>query len=453
MNKRVKITLRALPALIVGGALFFAAVRPTVAEATVPGTNELVSVSSAEVQGGSSSAYPSVSKDGKFVAFSSSSSSLVSGDTNSVEDVFVRDVVSGTTERVSVSTAGGQADKYSRAPRISGDGRYVVFFSLATNLVSGVTIPASPAYTHVYLHDRQNDTTEIVDLSSTGDPGNVSGGDANSQDISEDGRFVVYESSATNLDPLAGDSTGRNKTFVKDRLLNTTKLVSRTTSDVPAEGRHPSISCDGAFITFESGSTSITSGDTNGYNDVFLFQRVGGDRVTNLTQAGTSYSGSSRVSCNGNYVVFNTSAPLVGSDTDSQHDSYVYDRLSNAFERVNVNSGEVAANTAINASATPSISDNGRFVVFMSTATNLDALATSSGVYQIYLRDRVAGTTELVSKNSTPAAGNSSSDSLPQSGPVIEPYGRHVVYSSVATDLVGVDTNSVRDVFIAPTGY
>jgi hypothetical protein len=442
MNKRLKMALRIVPVFLLSGVLLVAATRPAVA--TVPGNNSLISVNnSGNGQGGNAtSSYPSISRNGRHIAFESQASNLVGGDTNSKVDIFVRDLISGLTERVSVSTNGTQANNSSGRPNISASGRYVVFSSTARNLIDGITLP-SGGPGHVYLHDIQTDATEIIDISSSGA---ISNGLSDSAIVSEDGRFVAFTSYSTNLVSATNDSSTRMKIFVKDRVLNTTTLLSRTIAGAVPNGHSfsPSMSCDGAFVTFTSLASDLTAGDANGSRDVFLVQRVGGDYLTNLTQAGTADSEHAHISCNGNFVTVNSYSQLDGNDTDSQYDNYVFDRLGSSFERVNVASDETPANAQ--ASDTTTVSDDGRFVVFGSNATNLDPLATTS-IWQIYMRDRESGTTEIVTKNATPVAGNAFN-----ALPVINPLGTKVTYTSNASNLVASDTNNQADIFIALTG-
>jgi dipeptidyl aminopeptidase/acylaminoacyl peptidase len=332
---------------------------------------------------------------------------------------------------------------------ISGDGRYVVFYSFAKNLIDGTTLTGN--LSHVYVRDLQASTIEMVDVSTAGTIGDALGGDIDGQDISEDGRFVVFQSNATNID--SAGNFGTTKVFVRDRTLGTTTVLSKSSGGTVSGARYPSMSCDGAFVSFTSASSSLTSGDTNGRDDVFLVQRVGGNYITNLTQAGILDTGISKVSCNGNYIGITTKAALDAADTDTQNDNYVYDRLKNSFERVNISSSESTASTAADLASTVTVSDDGRYAVFLSTATNLDSIATS-GYAQIYMRDRTAGATEIVSKNSTPTEGDNDSgtNNTFRSGPEISPSGKYVVYGTKATNLVSPDINIQPDIFLAPTG-
>jgi hypothetical protein len=234
------------------------------------GTTERVSVDSAGSQGNSESGFPSMSSDGRYLTFHSLASNLVAGDTNGFFDVFVRDRQAGTTERVSVNSAGGQGNSHSGNPKISADGLFVAFESFALNLVPGDTNFAWDAF----VRDRQSGTTERVSIDSAGDEGDSDSGIAS---ISGDGRFVAFESFAINLAP--GDINGVWDVFVRDRQTGKTQRVS--VDSAGSEGNDgsydPSISAAGRYIAFDSDATNLASGDSNAATDVFVHDLGDGD--------------------------------------------------------------------------------------------------------------------------------------------------------------------------------
>jgi Tol biopolymer transport system component len=195
--------LASVPAALLACLLVAA---PTLA--VVPKTTR-VSISSAEGQGNSDSYDPSISADGRYVAFYSVASDLVAGDTNGTPDVFVRDRQAGTTKRVSISSTGTVGNGDSLDPSISADGRYVAFFSYASDLIADDTNAGSD----VFVRDRQAGTTRRVSISSTGTQGN---GASDSLSISADGRYVAFQSDATNL--VANDTNGAWDVFVRGPL-------------------------------------------------------------------------------------------------------------------------------------------------------------------------------------------------------------------------------------------
>ncbi len=360
------------------GALLVAALAaPVAGQAT-----ERVSVDSSGAQGNSSSEYPSISADGRYVAFESSASNLVIGDTNGYRDVFVRDHQSGTTERVSVSSGGVEGNGPSYNPSISAEGCFVAFWSYARDLVSGDTNGTGD----VFVRDRQSDTTERVSVDSSEAQGN---GQSQYPSISADGRFVAFESSASNL--FSGDTNGNYDIFVRDRQSGTTERVSVNSLEVQANGDSysPSISADGRYVAFWSFATNLVIGDTNGIPDVFVRDRQSG--TTELVSVdsggaqGNSFSESPSISADGCYVAFWSSATnLIGGDTNLSREVFVRDRQSGTTERVSVDSLGAQGN---NQSSDPSISADGRYVAFWSNATNLVS-GDTNGTHDVFVRDR-----------------------------------------------------------------
>jgi Tol biopolymer transport system component len=194
----------------------------------------------------------------------------VPGDTNGANrDIFVRDRQSGQTELVSVSSAGVQGNYGSSNPTISADGRFVAFESSASNLVPGDTNGANG---DIFVHDRETGQTERVSVSSAGAQGNYGSVDPT---ISADGRFVAFRSEANNLVP--GDTNDRPDVFVRDRQTGETERVSVSSAGTQGNGHsvHPTISADGRFVAFESSASNLVPGDTNGANgDIFVALNV-----------------------------------------------------------------------------------------------------------------------------------------------------------------------------------
>jgi Tol biopolymer transport system component len=241
-----------------------------------------------------SSWHPSISADGRYVAFYSFASNLVTGDTNQTADVFVRDMQTGVTELVSVAGDGTQANGLSVEPSISADGRYVAFRSFATNLVTGNTNTGTCAASgqtngsDIYVHDRQTGTTELVSVGINGTQDGCSYGPS----ISGDGRYVAFTSTDTTL--IAVDGNGARDVFVRDRLSGTTERVS--VSSDGAEGTCGSSGCnknsenaqitsDGRYVVFMSWAWNLDPQDTNQTGDVFVHDRNTGatDRVSIAT--------------------------------------------------------------------------------------------------------------------------------------------------------------------------
>jgi Tol biopolymer transport system component len=234
----------------------------------VQGTTVRISVASNGVQANAESANPAISSDGRFVAFESRASNLCANDTNGDQDVFVRDLVSCTTERVSVASNGEQAVGDSQTPSISADGRFVAFETAAANLASSP--PDTNKMWDVLVRDRTNGTTVRASLTFQGAEPN---GNSTSSSISADGRYVAFESKATNL--VAADSNGRADVFVRDLQNGSTVRASVDSADTQGNqaSAHPSISADGRFLAFTSKASNLVSVDTNSAQDVFLHDR------------------------------------------------------------------------------------------------------------------------------------------------------------------------------------
>jgi Tol biopolymer transport system component len=264
----------------------------------------------------------SVSGTGQYIAFQSRATNLVSGDTNGVSDIFLRDTQGATTERISVSASGAQADGASEGVAISEDGRFVAFASAATNLVT-------PADTNnvwdVFVRDRLNSTVLCASVSTSG-----AQGDAQSiaPAIAADGSVVAFESDATNL--VAGDTNDCSDVFVRDFAAGTTTRVSVGPSGAQANGRstHPSISADGRYVAFLSYASNLVTGDTNGAPDVFVYDRQAGTttRVTVSTDGGQSDKAATwpALSRDGRFVSFpSRAAQLVAGNSNGEVQVFV----------------------------------------------------------------------------------------------------------------------------------
>ena len=413
------------------------------------GATTRVSVGAGGTQAHGHSALTVISANGRYVAFSSGASNLVAGDTNGVEDVFVRDRVSGVTTRVSVATDGTQANGGtggSSAPAISADGRYVAFFSYASNLVAGDTIGVGD----VFVHDRVTGATTRVSIATDGAQANsdsVTSGDNETPSISADGRYVAFHSWASNL--VAGDTNFAPDTFVRDRVTGTTTRVSVATGGSQANGGsyQPAISTDGRYVVFYSAASNLVAGDTNGTSDVFVRDRVSGATTRASVATGGSqangFSGRVAISADGRYVAFFSDATnLVAGDTNGRVDAFVRDRVAGTTARVSIATGGAQANNSVQAVYPAAISADGRYVAFGSWASNMVA-GDTNGKQDVFVRDRVAGTTTRVSVATSGAQANSDSFVGTISG-----NGRYVAFWSQSSNLVDGDTNGKQDVFV-----
>jgi hypothetical protein len=343
-----------------------------------------VSVSSTGAQGnGASYAYPTtISNDGRYVTFTSEATDLVPGDTNGSSDIFVRDLKLHKTKRVSVNSAGAQSDGASSNTIISGDGGSVVFQSSATNLVAGDT----NGQEDVFVRNLKTHRTARVSISSTGTQSDA----FNSQpSISADGHLVGFSSAATNL--VQGDANAAGDVFIHDLKTHKTRLVSVSSSGVRGDSasEQPSISADGRYVGFLSGSTNLVSGDTNGQNDIFLRDlKAHKTRRLSISSSGAQANGLSffidpSVSAHGEFVVFASLASnLVPGDTNAVNDAFIRDVAHHKTRRLSVSSTGAQGNGG---SIDPAITPDGRFAAFHSAASNLVA-GDTNGQDDIFVR-------------------------------------------------------------------
>lgn len=381
--------------------------------------------------------WPSVSGDGSVIAFRSDASNLVANDFNGQSDIFVHDLQNGQISRVSVDSAGSEANGFSFEPAISADGRYVAFQSDASNLV----VNDFNGQSDIFVHDRTTGQTNRVSVSSTGDEAN---GFSFQPAISADGRFVAFQSNASNL--VTGDFNGYSDIFVHDRESGQTTRVSvdGTGSEADSYSYQPSISANGQLVAFHSDASNLVGNDFNGYSDVFVHDvQSGQTSCVSVDAAGNVANGYSEwpsISADGRYVAFRSDASnLVSDDFNNQSDIFVHDRVNGETNRVSVDS---AGGEATGFSFEPDISADGRFVTFQSDASNLTA-GGFTGYPNVFVHDRDTGQTERISQDSTGNGADSGSYM-----PAINDNGSVIVFTSDATNLVNDDFNGYADVFV-----
>ena len=395
---------------------------------------------------------PSVSADGNFVAFSSdfSYSAL---DTNGLRDVYLYDKTQNAIILVSRTVAGAAGNNVSSEPSISLDGAYVSFSSLATDL--GATQPANNDKKDIFIWERATGLISQVSITTGGgNPGEFSA----EPNTNGDGNFVAYTSpsSATSIVADAVDANTLRDVFLWNRATNTTRLVSTVTAGTTgpftsgnAGSWDPSVSENGRYVAFRSDASDLVAGvDANGFRDIYLRDMDTGTNVlVSRTAAGTSGNGESdspSVSADGNFVVFSSTANnLAANDTSTNgRDIFLFNRTDNSVTLISQN---LSRNGSGNGdSSEPSISQDGRFVAFTSEASNLVG-GDTNGVADIFLYDIQTGAMNRISISDAGQEGNG-----PSTDANVAPGGLFVAFTSKATNLAAGDTNGdVNDAFLA----
>ena len=351
---------------------------------TATGATTRINTSTAGIQANSSASYARVSADGRYVVFQSDATNLVTGDTNGASDIFMKDTSTGVTTLVSSSSGGVQGNSVSSIGSISADGRYVVFLSSATNLVTG-DVNGQP---DIFMKDTVTGVTTVVSSSSAGAQAN---GQSSWSAVSANGRYVAFSSDATNL--VSGDTNGATDVFLKDTVTGLTSRVNTTSAGGQANGSAASIfasaiSDDGRYVAFDSSASDLVTGDTNGSNDIFVKDTLTGTTTRISTDSNSNQASSSSygpvLSADGRYVGFlSMAANLVSGDTNGAADIFVKDTLSGTTTRVSTSSAGVGGDSA---GWYPAISADGRHVAFNSSATNLVSGDTNA-TGDIFLRD------------------------------------------------------------------
>ena len=498
-----------------------------------PATMARVSVTASgdEANGASTSSRNSISADGRYVVFASDARNLVAGDNNFATDVFVRDRQAATTRRLSVDAAGNEGDGPSAGPvasadglvALSPDGRLALFLTAASNLLAGdvngvadvVITPNSldtcppPAllaagqdalragtvldlYGYSFDPNPSGNAVKLgageavvhtasscqltvdapaslaaglltVEVTGAGTSnaltyalaplranlaaaGAWANNDSSEASASADGRLVVFSSAATNI--VGGHTANATDVFVFDRWAATTTRVNRSSSGVfPLAGYSsgaPQISADGRFVVYDSQAGNLVVGDTNAHSDVFVFDmQTSVTTRASVTSAGaqaTLDSFGPAVSPDGRFVAFYSDAPdLVAGDSNGAQDVFVHERQAATTTLVSIASDGTPGNGR---SYEPAISANGRFVAFRSAASTL--VAGDTNLYDdIFLRDTQAATTVRISVSSAGAQSNGDSRSVAMSAD-----GHLLVFESDATNLVADDSNGVTDIFL-----
>ena len=430
---------------IIAGLLLAASVTTARSE-SIELRTAAVSVTPQGATAAGGSTRPAISASGDLVAFDSAARNLVTPDPGGARQVYSRAIPSGGVELVS-QAPGDEAGNGDSTHAAIGGGR-VVFQSDASNLVAGDANGVRDVFARV-----GRAPVVRVSVATGGGEANGPSGDA---DVSADGRYVAFVSSASNL--VADDTNGVPDVFVRDLRENVTRRVSQNSSgeqaDLPSAA--PAISPDGGFVSFASSARNLTEGGGNGVPDVYLANLATGeierisvnDRERQQNAAVIApFSQVSDVSRNGRYVVFDSDATnLVRGDRNRDTDVFVRDRRHGRTQRVSVDKFGFEAD---NDSFYPSISPSGRYVVFDSFATNL---AEGDGPKEdafVYDRRRRAPIVASVGDGGQTRGRELRRQILQR--PRVTANGRIVAFTSTARNLVDGDRNDAEDVFLRVT--
>jgi CSLREA domain-containing protein len=339
----------------------------------------------------------------------------------------------------SMGMGGVPANGRSLSPAISDDGRYVTFVSEATNLVAGDTNNRDD----VFLYDRTTCTLSLISVAASG---TISGsGDSVTPAISPDGRYVVFTSASNNL--LPGTTSGAWSIYLRDTLTNTTSLISKAPDGAAPNGQshHPTISSSGRYIAYQSQATNIAGTGTlsSGFYNILLYDTHTNQtvRISKIPDGTLPFGDSTfpKISANERYVTYTaTGSNIIAGDTNSRSDIFVYDRQTDTTTRVSVASDGTQSNGD---SSNVNISSDGSYVTFNSDASTL--VAGVSGMTNVFLHDRVTGQTTLITKSvsgSPPGAGGGAPDMSTDS--------RYILFLSGANNLVYGDSNNFQDAFV-----
>lgn len=383
--------------------------------------------------------FPDLSQNGRYITFVSEADNLVVGDTNGFPDVFVYDRMSGEIKRVSVASDGTESngDSGFDPPRISGDGRYVVFRSRASNLVPD----DNNGLPDIFIRDTQTNLTQRISITDEGKEANSYSW---APDISADGRFVAFDSQANNL--VTGDTNGQNDIFVHDMETGINSRVNLASDGTEANAGNKSywgyrhsipMSADDRYIAFTSPADNLVAGDSNGGEDVFVYDRQTGiNRMVSVSSTGEQGNGISLLhdmSADGRFVVFYSASTNLSAD--GEWGLFLHDRDTGETKRI--------SGWGINAA----LSNDGRYIAFTSADDDLSPWS-NNGYEDVFVLDQLTESVTQVNRSYDGGETNMGSFWVAISGD-----GKYVSFESRADNLVPKDTNGFQDVFETENPY
>lgn len=466
MKKNLLMSISAVALVIVGAGASFIFDRNV--DAVTPAIHTRVSVNNTGNGQGGNNFTPGgtgdtsrLSANGRYAVFPSFASNLVSGDTNNKQDIFLRDLEMNTTVRVSVSASNVQANDSSGLGNTSGvaisqTGRYVAFTSLASNLIDGTTVGGG--YQQVYLKDVKSNTLTVVTQKADGTLGNAAYAFAIS--VSNDGRFVLFGGGKNTNLSNQGSLSGGGHLYLADMKDRTFKVLTPKDGASISEYSEPAaqMSCDGSLV-IASTSSQLTDDDTDLASDVYLFDIRNGLTIKNLTKSSNIDAKNPSISCNGDYVTFESTDSVfdtVVPSTNTLSHLYMYDRISESYSIVDITATGVLSSG--DSYGLTGIDDQGN-VAF--SGSNV-AVGLGSTRTQIFLKHKGSGSLELITRN---AYSNSAATQATYRRASISSDGKKVVYavgnlanslfapaSASGDDYHPYDTNGYGDVIMSLTG-
>lgn len=402
------------------------------ASAVVPNITQGLDVSTT---GGNPSApaggyTPSISQDGRYATWVSSANNLVTAPTNNNKgQVFVRDLKTSTTTMISKDVSGNPGDQSSIMPSISGNGRYIVYVSTASNLVSGYGLGN---YLHIFLYDAKTGTTYLVDKDSSGTFQNH-GRYATDPSVSDDGKYVMFKYrsiSSGNLITTPTLSANVEYIMMKNMATGEVKLVNEGLSGTAPNASQtdkPHMSCSGDYVAFSSTANNLVSGTTGNLKHAYL-KDMRTNAITNISASSDNGALVNSISCNGQNIGLSSNSTNLTSATipNTYDQTYVYSRITGDYALLSQSSSGATGNAS---SRLAMASDNINYVAFGSSATNLTG-STITG-HQVYFRNSGANTTELLSASSAGVPSNGNSQY-----PSISADGKYVSYFSSAYNII-----------------
>lgn len=361
--------------------------------------------------------------------------------------IFRKDMMTGDIILVTKNEAGEVANQEVYEHDISGDGQTITFATRASNLVSGVTNNQMD----IFVKDMNTGNTKIISRNSNNDESN---GYSDFPGISSNGDVVAFYSEATNLVP--NDTNNRSDIFWYKISTGEIRLISKgtdgTLGNYNVGYNKPSLSSDGNLVVYTSNSSNIAPGDTNGSTDIFLYNAITDETIlvskSSLGVVGFSESNSPSINADGTKVVYQSYANnLVSDDNNGRWDTFMYDIQTGQTIRVSVNENGVEGNYGSYDGAYPTLSKDGRYVAFVSSADNF-VPNDINDCYDVFVKDML---TNKIIRVSVDKDGNEADDDSYES--IISQDGKYVAISSDATNLITNDKNDVQDIFLSPVVF